>query len=69
MRSQDTESKVIANPAVQGTRQVKLPEAVIDNIPKTHQPVMEFICIMSAITVIMKIVMGTKVTGITAIGI
>jgi hypothetical protein len=69
MHNPGTVSKKIINLTVRVTRQTKIPETIVINIPKTPVMTMEVTGIMSSITAIMKMTMGIIMTGITGIGI
>ncbi|MDE3185007.1 MAG: hypothetical protein KGM16_16465 [Bacteroidota bacterium] len=59
----------IINLTVRVTRQAKIPETIVINIPKTPVMTMVVTGIMSRITAIMKMIIGITTTGITVIDI
>lgn len=69
MHNPGTVSKIIINLTVMVTRQAKIPETIVINIPKTPVMTMVVTGIMSRITGIRKMIMDITTTGITGIDI
>lgn len=69
MHNPGTISKKIINLTARVTRQAKIPETIVINIPKTPVMTMAVTGIMRRITAIMKMTTRITMTGITGIDI
>ena len=65
MHNPGTVSKKIINLTVRVTRQAKIQETIVINIPKTPVITMAVTGIMSRISAIMKMIMDITTTGVT----